>query len=358
MHKRFFNFSSDGTVGNIDIFGSIGEDWWADDGGNTAKKIKDLIDQVSKTNCSAYHVRINSLGGEVDAALAIHRLLASLPNVTTECIGFCASAATVIFMAGKERLIAKNALFLIHKCSSRAYGNENAIRRTLEEQQTINTTIRNTYVDAGCDPDTIDRLMNENDGLGRWLSADEALQHGFATAIADTNNSATNTYNSADFTDANLPLPPINSIPSIQSTPSNQEELSPSLMQRIRSFVQDIINPKPSNTMPENNQLQEVTNERDNLRSQLDQANQTINTLTTERDQAVAERDECAALHAVSIHELGVFGAAEELQALIDQTPTTTSNANGDDEPAPEDPVSDFISNSPAYQAIKEELYN
>ena len=336
MHKRFFNFSSDGSVGNIDIFGSIGEDWWADDGGNTAKKIKNLIDQVSKTNCSAYHVRINSLGGEVDAALAIHRLLASLPNVTTECIGFCASAATVIFMAGKERLIAKNALFLIHKCSSRAYGNENNLRRTLEEQQVINNTIRNTYVDAGCDPDTIDRLMNENDGLGRWLSADEALQHGFATAIADTNNSATNTYNSADFTDANLPIPSIY---------SSNEELSPSLMQRIRNFVQDIINPKTSNTMPENNQLQEVTNERDNLRSQLDQANQTINTLTAERDQAVAERDQATR-------------RAEELQALIDQTPTTTSNANGYDEPAPEDPVSDFISNSPAYQAIKEELYN
>lgn len=336
MHKRFFNFSSDGSVGNIDIFGSIGEDWWADDGGNTAKKIKDLIDQVSKTNCSAYHVRINSLGGEVDAALAIHRLLASLPNVTTECIGFCASAATVIFMAGKERLIAKNALFLIHKCSSRAYGNENEIRRTLEEQQVINNTIRNTYVDAGCDPDTIDRLMNENDGLGRWLSADEALQHGFATAIADTNNSATNTYNSADFTDANLPIPSIY---------SSNEELSPSLMQRIRNIVQDIINPKTSNTMPENNQLQEVTNERDNLRSQLDQANQTINTLTTERDQAVAERDQ--ANH-----------RAEELQALIDQTPNNDTQVNGDDEPAPEDPVSDFISNSPAYQAIKEELYN
>lgn len=337
MHKRFFNISSDGSVGNIDIFGSIGEDWWADDGGNTAKKIKDLIDQVSKTNCSAYHVRINSLGGEVDAALAIHRLLASLPNVTTECIGFCASAATVIFMAGKERLIAKNALFLIHKCSSRAYGNENNLRRTLEEQQVINTAIRNTYVDAGCDPDTIDRLMNENDGLGRWLSADEALQHGFATAIADTNNSATNTYNSADFTDANLPIPSIY---------SSNEELSPSLMQRIRNFVQDIINPnKPSNTMPENNQLQEVTNERDNLRSQLDQANQTINTLTTERDQAVAERDQATR-------------RAEELQALIDQTPTTTSNVNGDDHTNTEDPVSDFISNSPAYQAIKEELYN
>lgn len=336
MHKRFFNFSSDGSVGNIDIFGSIGEDWWADDGGNTAKKIKDLIDQVSKTNCSAYHVRINSLGGEVDAALAIHRLLASLPNVTTECIGFCASAATVIFMAGKERLIAKNALFLIHKCSSRAYGNENKIRRTLEEQQVINNTIRNTYVDAGCDPDTVDRLMNENDGLGRWLSADEALQHGFATAIADTNHSATNTYNSADFTDANLPIPSIY---------SSNEELSPSLMQRIRNFVQDIINPKPSNTMPEKNQLQEVTNERDNLRSQLDQANQTINTLTTERDQAVAERDQ--ANH-----------RAEELQVLIDQTPNNDTQVNGDDEPAPEDPVSDFISNSPAYQAIKEELYN
>lgn len=116
-------------------------------------------------------------------------------------------------------------------------------------------------------------------------------------------------------------------------------------MQRIRNFVQDIINSKPSNTMPENNQLQEVTNERDNLRSQLDQANQTINTLTTERDQAVAERDQ--ANH-----------RAEELQALIDQTPNNDTQVNGDDQPAPEDPVSDFISNSPAYQAIKEELYN
>ena len=225
-------------------------------------------------------------------------------------------------------------------------GNENKIRRTLEEQQVINNTIRNTYVDAGCDPDTIDRLMNENDGLGRWLSADEALQHGFATAIADTNNSATNTYNSADFTDANLPLPPINSIPSIhsiQSTSSNQEELSPSLMQRIRNFVQDIINPKPSNTMPEKNQLQEVTNERDNLRSQLDQANQTINTLTTERDQAVAERDQ--ANH-----------RAEELQALIDQTPNNDTQVNGDDAPAPADPAADFVANSDYYRSIKAEL--
>lgn len=343
MHKRFFNFSSDGSVGNIDIFGSIGEDWWADDGGNTAKKIKDLIDQVSKTNCSAYHVRINSLGGEVDAALAIHRLLASLPNVTTECIGFCASAATVIFMAGKERHIAKNALFLIHKCSSRAYGNENKIRRTLEEQQVINNTIRNTYVDAGVDPDTVDQLMNENDGLGRWLSAEQALQHGFATAIADTNSSATNAYNSADFTDAQLPLPPsIQSIPSIPS-PADQETLSPSLMQRIRNFVQEIINPKPTNTMSEKDQqLQEVTNERDSLRSQLDQANQTINTLTTERDQAVAERDQ--ATH-----------RAEELQSLIDQTPAAPSNVNGEDQPV-SDPAADFVANSDYYRSIKAEL--
>ena len=162
---------------------------------------------------------------------------------------------------------------------------------------------------------------------------DEALQHGFATAIADTNNSATNTYNSADFTDANLPIPSIY---------SSNEELSPSLMQRIRNFVQDIINPKPSNTMPENNQLQEVTNERDNLRSQLDQANQTINTLTTERDQARTERDQ--ANH-----------RAEELQALIDQTPTTTSDVNGDDQPV-SDPAADFVANSDYYRSIKAEL--
>lgn len=122
-------------------------------------------------------------------------------------------------------------------------------------------------------------------------------------------------------------------------------------MQRIRNFVQDIINSKPSNTMPENNtnptntaqptaeqQIQTLTAERDQARNERDQA-------IAERDQAVAERDQ--ANH-----------RAEELQALIDQTPNNDTQVNGDDEPAPENPVSDFISNSPAYQAIKEELYN
>lgn len=342
MRKRFFNFSSDGSVGRIDIFGSIGEDWWDENGGNSASKINDIINRVRQENCSSFHVRINSLGGEVDAALAIHSLLASLPNVTTECIGFCASAATVIFMAGKERLIANNALFLIHKCSSRAYGNENKIRRTLEEQQTINTTIRNTYVEAGCDPDTVDQLMNDNDGQGRWLSAEQALQYGFATAITRTDTSASNVYNSADFTDANLPLPPINSIPPIQSTPSNQEELSPSLMQRIRNFVHEIINPKNSNTMPENN----------NTPSAQPTAEQQIQSLTAERDQAISERDQ-----AISERDQATR-RADELQALIDQTPTATAAVNGDDAPAPADPAATFVANSDYYRSIKAELNN
>lgn len=341
MHKRFFNFSSDGSVGNIDIFGSIGEDWWADDGGNTVKKIKDLIDQVSKTNCTSYHVRINSLGGEVDAALAIHHLLASLPNVTTECIGFCASAATVIFMAGKERHIAKNALFLIHKCSSYAYGNENEIQRTLQEQQTINETIRNTYIDAGVSPDTVDDLMSANDGQGRWISAADALQFGFATAISNT-SSTTNTYNAADFTDAHLPIPAIYSIPS-------NEELSPSLMARIKNYIQELL--KPKTTMPENNtnptttsqptaeqQIQTLTAERDQARNERDQAIAERDQARTERDQVVAKRD--------------------SLQAIIDKTPTAPTTVNGDDHPDTEGTVSDFINNSPAYQAIKKELYD
>ncbi len=336
MTKRFFNITTADGVGTIDIFGRIGEDWWDESGGNTAKKINDIIEDVRKTNCTSYHVRINSLGGEVDAALAIHHLLASLPNVTTECIGFCASAATVIFMAGKERHIAKNALFLIHKCSSYAYGNENEIQRTLQEQQTINETIRSTYIDAGVSSDTVDDLMSANDGQGRWISAADALQFGFATAISNTSGT-TNAYNAADFQDAHLPLP------------DSIDELSPSLMNRIRNYIQELI--KPKTTMPENNtnptntaqptaeqQIQTLTAERDQARNERDQAITERDQARTERDKAVAERD--------------------SLQAIIDQTPTAPTAVNGDDHPGTEDPVSDFINNSPAYQAIKKELYD
>lgn len=289
------------------------------------KEVKEVLRQ---------QMTVSRLDGRIFESYAT--VLASLPNVTTECIGFCASAATVIFMAGKERHIAKNALFLIHKCSSYAYGNENEIQRTLQEQQTINETIRSTYIDAGVSSDTVDELMSANNGQGRWISAADALQFGFATAISSTSGT-TNAYNAADFQDAHLPLP------------DSIDEFSPSLMNRIRNYIQELI--KPKTTMPENNtnltntaqptaeqQIQTLTAERDQARNERDQAITERDQARTERDQAVAERD--------------------SLQAIIDQTPTTTSNANGDDEPAPEDPVSDFISNSPAYQAIKEELYN
>ena len=171
--------------------------------------------------------------------------------------------------------------------------------------------------------------------LVRYLFGD-ALQFGFATAISSTSGT-TNAYNAADFQDAHLPLP------------DSIDEFSPSLMNRIRNYIQELI--KPKTTMPENNtnptntaqptaeqQIQTLTAERDQALTERDQAITERDQARTERDQAVADRD--------------------SLQAIIDQTPTVPTAVNGDDKPAPEDPVSDFISNSPAYQAIKEELYN
>jgi len=336
-NKRFFNISTDGTEGRVDIFGSIGEDWWDENGGNSASKIKDVLEKLKATNCESYHVRINSLGGDVDAALAIHDMIKGLPNVTTECIGFCASAATIIFMAGATRQISKTARFLIHKCSSYAWGNENEIQRTLEFQQSTNEAIVNVYLDCGVDKATVKDLMEANDGQGKWLTASEVKEFGFATEISEGGKATNMVFNCADLKDAHLPIPE-----------DMEEQLSPSLMEAIRNFVSKLI-PKNSNDMKK----EPATDNAAELQTQLDAANAQLTDVTAQRDDLQNQ------VTSLTTERDTLQNRVKELEQLLDRhTPEPTPAPNGNDNPANDESatVADYVKNNPAYQAIAKEL--
>lgn len=126
MEKVFnlYNDASENVV--IDIHGEIGGSWWNE--GVTFDDVKDQLKDIAKSDKKIL-VRICSLGGSVDEALAIFELLHSMKErVTTECYGRCASAATLIAMAGDTRKMSRYALFLIHKCWSGVIGNENVLK--------------------------------------------------------------------------------------------------------------------------------------------------------------------------------------------------------------------------------------
>lgn len=98
-------------TGNIYISGQIGTfDSVA------GVELIDVIGQVKKQpKATAFNVHINSEGGLVDVGFDIYNYLTSLGKpITTIGSGIVASIATVIFMAGTERLVRENTPFMIH----------------------------------------------------------------------------------------------------------------------------------------------------------------------------------------------------------------------------------------------------
>ncbi|MDL2297245.1 Clp protease ClpP [Bacteroidales bacterium OttesenSCG-928-B11] len=181
---QFFNIGDKEAV--IEIYGIIGyEGWDKKDDENTARLMAAELDRVQNLKAESITVKINSLGGNVNHALAIHDLLADHPaTVTTQINGLCASAATIIAMAGTVRKMSKNALFLAHKCSANpGRVNENRLLEELESQRTVNARILSIYADiCGKDKD-IKSLLEANSGNGKWITARQALDYGFISDI-------------------------------------------------------------------------------------------------------------------------------------------------------------------------------
>ena len=128
-------------------------------------------------------VRINSYGGEVSQGLAIYNLLKSFDKkVTTVCDVFACSSASVIFMAGDERIMNKASLLLIHNAWTQAVGDSNELRKQAEDLEKVTKPSIDIYVSStGLDESKIREMMDEE----TWLTSDEALEMGFATKIIE-----------------------------------------------------------------------------------------------------------------------------------------------------------------------------
>lgn len=180
IDMKVFNLIETDSDITIEVRGEIGGSWW-NEGVTYAKvaaQLKGAVNSKKKVT-----VKINSLGGDVDEALAIYELLLSMGDrVTTECYGRCASAATIIAMAGHQRLMSRYALFLVHKCWSGVIGNENVLEEELAAQRAINDRLAQIYIDrTGSTRETIEELMNRFNGDGEFLNVEQAMEYGFIT---------------------------------------------------------------------------------------------------------------------------------------------------------------------------------
>lgn len=186
--QKFYQITTSGRTADINIYGDITGDaelinaWLDADTG--AVSARGIVQEISDLDVDTINVYINSYGGEVAEALAIYSALKRhSASVHTFCDGFACSAATIIFCAGDVRTMGSIALMMIHNCMSYlGYANSNEMRKAAEDNDKINQSSINAYMSVvNISEEEVRKMMDD----ATWLTAQECLEYGFATEVAD-----------------------------------------------------------------------------------------------------------------------------------------------------------------------------
>jgi ATP-dependent Clp protease protease subunit len=129
---------------------------------------------------------INSPGGVCIEGMAIYDRLRSLEGHTikAEVIGECSSMASVVLMAASVRRMHPNARICIHKPRFSDFYlptmTEDEAKRAYEDLHAETERLKKIYLDrTSYTEEELDKLMGED----RYMTAEEALQHGVITEI-------------------------------------------------------------------------------------------------------------------------------------------------------------------------------
>lgn len=175
--KKYYALSQNGKEASIMIYGDISSwDWYESDVSSYT-----LAKELDGIDADIINVYINSYGGEVAEGLAIYNALRRhKAKIRTVVDGFACSIASVIFMAGDERIMNPASLLMIHNPWTWAAGNASEFRKQADDLDVIAQASINAYMAVVSIPesDLKDLLNNET-----WIPPSEALEKGFATAI-------------------------------------------------------------------------------------------------------------------------------------------------------------------------------
>lgn len=139
--------------------------------GMDATSPKDINDAIEKANGQTLDVYINSPGGDVDAGSEIYTALRGYSGTKIHIVGACASAASVVAMAGYSEM-SPTARMMVHLTSTYGEGNHHDFDLTSEALQKADRAIASAYVAKSG--------MSEKDAIAMmdkttYLTAQEAV---------------------------------------------------------------------------------------------------------------------------------------------------------------------------------------
>lgn len=178
MKRKYFALEKHKQTATITIYGDITSWPWleSDVSSHNLSKQLEALNDVDEIN-----VYINSYGGEVAEGIAIYNALRRhKAKVRTICDGFACSIASVIFMAGDERVMNEASMLMIHNAWTYAEGNAAQLRKQAEDLEKITQLSIEAYkAHSSLKEDEITALMDAE----TWILPSEALEYGFATAV-------------------------------------------------------------------------------------------------------------------------------------------------------------------------------
>lgn len=132
-------------------------------------------------NINVINVHINSYGGDVAESLAIcNTLINHKAYIRTYDDGFACSGASIIFMAGDERIMNSGSLLMIHPAWLSMSGNAEDLRKAAEDLDIITQGSINVYMmRVNISEQKLIGLM----AAESWILPTGALDMGFATGI-------------------------------------------------------------------------------------------------------------------------------------------------------------------------------
>ena len=175
--KRYYQMEVAGSEADIDIYGDITAWPLVDSDVSSAN----LSAQLADLDVNVINVNINSYGGEVAEGLAIYNALKRhKAKVRTCCDGFACSIASVIFMAGNERIMNEASLLMIHNAFSFAEGDANALRKMADDLDLVTSQSKKIYLaNSNIDEAALTELMDKE----TFIDPKDALEMGFATSV-------------------------------------------------------------------------------------------------------------------------------------------------------------------------------
>ena len=177
----------------ISIFGPIGGDGWG--GGVSLAQLQEALDQVPAA--SQIKLLLNSPGGDAFDGMAMYNLLSRVRDrLTVEVLGWAASAASVVALAGKDLVMGEGSYLMIHEPWAITIGPADDHRKMAEDLDKMVGAFADFYAAHSDLPraDILEAMKAET-----WYTAQEAVDAGFATSVSDSAAIAASSTDFAEF---------------------------------------------------------------------------------------------------------------------------------------------------------------